>query len=121
MRAVCSLLMVVVPGLVGCEQRIERGRLAESAWFGYSTAASDSSLLIGAPNEPGGGAAYVESVAGERGVEARLVGSDTTGDDGFGHAVSLSGDVAAVAAVRANAPTAVRAGAVYVFRRSGGV
>ena len=76
------------------------------------------------PGDPlaGTGAAYVyRRVAGTWMYEGRLTSSDGVARDGFGWTVAVSGEVILVGSVFADHSGLVDAGAVYVFRRVGGV
>lgn|GEM_PF-2161075 len=113
--------------------------------FGISVAVSGTTVVVGAPYEDSdglgpsdnsassAGAAYVflEDRPGRWGQEAYLKASNVDGNDRFGTAVAVAGDVLVVgapyeasrAAVDGGNPTdnaATYAGAAYVFERSGG-
>lgn len=84
-------------------------------WFGSSVSISGDVAIVGAPEEDGGyrnpieraGAAYIFQLVNGQWVEKKkLTASDARVDDHFGGSVSISGDVALVAA----------AGAAYIFR-----
>ena len=114
--------------------------------FGHSVSLSGDTLVIGAPGEDSnatgingdqsdnsltGGAAYVFTRSGMSwSQQAYLKASNTDGDDSFGWSVAISGDTLVVGAqeeassasgVNGNQSnnSAVRAGAAYVFARSG--
>ncbi len=98
--------------------------------FGKSVAASGDTILVGAPDvglEPaqgaGSGSAYVYVRIGSTWVESqRLVRSNPTTLDGFGAAVSLHGDTAAIGAPsNAIGPAGILPGTTLVFRRTGSV
>ncbi len=84
--------------------------------FGSGLALSGNRLLIGAEGDAAGaGSAYIfEDQGFGWGQQAKLVASDASASELFGHAVALEGDVALV-----GAPAADGVGAAYVFRRSG--
>lgn len=96
--------------------------------FGETVALSGDGnvALVGArfdddPN--GGGAAYVFERAGDEWTQAtKLVADDGDDDDGFGTAVSLSGDgtTALVGAGGDEDPNGRLSGSAYVFERAGG-
>jgi hypothetical protein len=116
--------------------------------FGRSVAIADETIVVGAPNEASAatgvdgdasdnsaeraGAAYVfERSGGSWSQQAYLKASNTDGGDAFGNRVSIAGDTILVGAPdEASAATGVdgdaaddsaeRAGAAYVFERSGG-
>jgi len=97
---------------------------AASDLFGRDVAVSGDAILVGADRVDAGatdtGAAYVYvkpatgwATATE---DARLVASDRAGEDEFGIAVALNGDVAVVGAHRCEGAAAIEsAGAAYVF------
>jgi FG-GAP repeat len=84
--------------------------------FGEAVAVSGDTAVVGAPDHAGTGTAYVFSDSGGTWSQvAELTGKDTAAGDGFGAAVSLSGDIAVV-----GAPDHAGTGAAYVFKDSGG-
>ncbi|HUD40540.1 MAG TPA: FG-GAP repeat protein [Dokdonella sp.] len=90
-------------------------------------AADGDLLLLGASNESvgiqtGRGAAYVyrRDAAGLYRLEARLLAPDGQAADAFGFGVALRGEVAMIGAAGRGQSGIEGAGAVYVFRRSGG-
>jgi len=85
--------------------------------FGVSVSVDGDTVLVGSvkTNLPGAAYVFVRSGAGWA-LQQELVASDSTIQDGFGDAVSLSGDTALIAATSKNS----RSGAVYVFERSQG-
>jgi len=93
--------------------------------LGSAASISGDTLAVGAPNDdtPGGtdaGSAYVFVRAGTTWTEQpQLLAPDGTPSDGFGSAVSVSGNTVAVGAPRADDPQgALAAGSVHVFRDS---
>ena len=80
--------------------------------FGFSTAISGSTVLIGSD---GAGPVYVftKTATGWKN-EADLTGSDTVTGDDFGSTVALSGAVAVVGAPE----SAANAGRAYFFKRT---
>jgi hypothetical protein len=108
-------------------QWVERAKLipgdaAVGQWFGWSAALSGSTAIVGCwkDSEAGSlaGAAYVFEPVGPANswIETdKWLASDAASQDGFGHAVALSGDVAIV-----GAPQAAGSGQAYVFERAGG-
>jgi len=95
--------------------------------FGRALAASGDTAVVGGEgaNGPGGpnqGAAWVfHEEAGVWSLEQKLTASDGQDPDSFGHAVSVSGDVAIVGAHQATVVGQPRQGKAYVFRREGTV
>jgi len=114
-------------GAAACpSQRLQNGHLSSFARFGRSISISGQTAAVGAYQEDDAaseqGAVYVYIQTGDVwNLQARLVVSGGASDDQFGDVVALSdsGDTLAVSATLADAPGANRAGAVYVFQRSG--
>jgi hypothetical protein len=97
---------------------------SKSDVFGCAVSVSGDTAVVGAYGDSSGGlftgSAYVFERLGTTWVQQQhLFASDHTSFDDFGFSVSISGDVAAIGADRANAPGATLAGAAYVFVRSG--
>lgn len=96
--------------------------LEDGAYFGAAVALNGHTLVVGAPNHAGIGAAYAFGRRGARWrQEQKTHGDDTVGGDLFGSAVAVSGDT-----LVAGAPYENRygdyAGAAYVLARNvGGV
>jgi hypothetical protein len=89
--------------------------------FGHRLSVDGVDLIVGAPREGpfGSGAAYVFRWDGlDWNPEAKLFASSAGQDDGFGSAVALDGDYAILGAPGVGEGDE---GAVYVFRRSGGL
>jgi hypothetical protein len=91
---------------------------------GVSVAVDGDTLVAGgdangqAPTS--GGEAYVFVRSGTTWSEqARLTGSLVTNGEWFGSSVAVQGDTLLVGAMKEGSPIVVRAGAVYVFERSG--
>jgi hypothetical protein len=85
--------------------------------LGRAVAISGDVVLVGAPHTitAGSGAAYVFRRSGEAWAEeAKLFASDGS-DDQFGHAVSVSGDVAIIGAHQ-DGQAGIDAGAAWVYR-----
>jgi len=97
--------------------------VANDDFFGISVSISGASALVGSFNDDdagsNAGAVYVFMKPGGGWVDAtedsKLTASDTTVNDAFGFAVSLSGDTAIFGAPGANAPSADDSGAAYIF------
>jgi len=94
--------------------------------FGYSLALDDGTALIGAfndedPHGDSAGAAYVfERTGGSWSQQAKLTAEDGDEQDYFGRSVDLDGDRALIGARRATTLLGgEKAGAAYVFERSG--
>ena len=94
--------------------------------FGASLSLSGDTLAVGAPDAYTGfgsrsGAVFVyERAAGAWALGQEILGFEIAGDDQFGAAVALDGDQLAVGAPYDDPGTALDAGSVYVFERSGG-
>ncbi|MGB7760052.1 MAG: hypothetical protein WBL61_09495 [Bryobacteraceae bacterium] len=87
--------------------------------FGQSVSVSGDTAVIGDPgaiNDQGVAYVYVRS-GGVWSQQQELIASDGVANDYFGQSVSVSGDTAVIGAWGKDA----RAGAAYVFVRSGGV
>lgn len=92
--------------------------------FGYLVGISGDVVLVGAPlddtNANLAGAAYVfRRVGGTWAQEAKLLPNDFAPSDWFGESGAISGDVVLLGA--RDDDNGAEAGAVYVFRRIGGV
>jgi len=122
--AIAILLHIVTPA-AAITHRLLRilhaSEIGVGNWFGYTVAASGSTIVVGAPYANGGaGAAYVF----ENGSQARILrASDAQNGDGFGRSVSISGDTIVVGApfeAGGSGNPAASAGAGYVFERNQG-
>jgi len=93
--------------------------------FGWSVAASEDLVVVGAPTRIEGdvspGAAYIFARSGDDyQLVTALQPNDPAHGAWFGHAVAIEGDHIAVSAPYAkNDKTQARAGAVYVFQKDG--
>jgi hypothetical protein len=100
--------------------------------FGYSVAASGDTVVVGAPIQVAGGAAYVFVRGGASWFQqAYLTASNAQVSDQFGRAVAISGNLIVSAAIEEDSAASgvngdeadnslTGAGAAYVFVRSGG-
>ncbi|MBI4718009.1 MAG: FG-GAP repeat protein [Planctomycetes bacterium] len=106
------------------ESRITALDAAAGDGFGSSVAISADALLSGAPGHAHAGvatgAAYLFRKSATWALEAELLAADLASGDGFGAAVALAGDLAAVGAPSADHAAGTNAGAGYVFRRVAG-
>ncbi len=95
--------------------------------LGDAVAVSGDLALLGAPNRDNGarvdaGAAYSFTRAGAVWTQQALITArDGSDADNFGDAVAVSGVMAVVGAPGASVAGAAEAGAVYLYRRPGGV
>lgn len=93
---------------------------AGSDQFGVGVAISGDTIIVGAQNSGGKGAAYIFTRSGTVWTQQqKLTASDGGGGDLFGRRVAISGDTAAIGADGNDAP-AGDSGAVYVFTRTSG-
>jgi hypothetical protein len=95
------------------------------AGFGHAVAISGDTALVGAPttDEPAvlSGAAYVFRRQGKDWrQETRLASANAAPLEKFGASVALDGDLALVGSPRAALGDSTRAGAAFVFQRTGG-
>lgn len=96
---------------------------ADLSSFGYSVAAGDDYVVVGAPldsdNGDAAGAAYVFTNSGGTWTEAaKLTASDGAAGDSFGFSVATSGDFILVGAY-ADDDGGIESGSAYLFERSG--
>ncbi len=92
---------------------------AASDGFGWSLSLSGDYALIGAPYDDNTGSSYIFHFDGSNWVEqAKLIASDGTARDLFGHSVSLFGDFALVGAYQDDENGAF-AGSAYIFHYNG--
>ena len=102
------------------EARFTAGDAAEGDNFGFSVSLSGDRALVGSrrdrDNGLNSGSVYVfERSGGTWTQQAKLTASDGARDDGFGHAVSLSGDRALIGAIGDD----TFSGSAYVFAFDG--
>ncbi len=119
---VYAFLLCSLPIAANETQKLEPGDLESRDRFGYSVASDGNFTIVGAPQEnqqrSKAGSAYVYRRQGGSWHEAAVLqASDGNFKDQFGWHCALDGNVAAISAP---AIDNVR-GAVYVFRRQGGV
>ncbi len=87
--------------------------------FGYSVAAGNGTVIVGAYQNAGQGAAYVfMGGGGAWSQQTKLVAADGAANDSFGYSVALSGNTAAAGAYEKSGPAGP--GAAYVFTNTGG-
>ena len=86
--------------------------------FGAGVAMGPDTVLVGAPFDDDSGAVYVFGIdsAGNWIQQAKLLPSDGTIDDRFGHSVSLSGDLALIGAP-GDDDNGSDSGSAYIFTR----
>ncbi|MBT3362944.1 MAG: hypothetical protein HN929_04600 [Chloroflexi bacterium] len=96
---------------------------AESDRFGWSVAASDDTVVVGAwmddDNGSNSGSAYVFTRSGTVWMQqAKLTAADAEASDVFGYSVAVSGDTIVVGAY-GNDDSGSSSGSAYVFTRNG--
>ncbi|MCB9851463.1 MAG: hypothetical protein H6819_00085 [Phycisphaerales bacterium] len=106
------------------ETKLKAQDAASGDYFGASVAISNDVILVGAPFDDdsglSSGAAYVfRHTQGGWQQESKLVAQAASAREQFGGSVSISGDVALIAAI-GDDDAGDSAGAAYVFRRIGG-
>lgn len=95
--------------------------------YGYSVAATDDTVVIGANLDTVGvnahqGSAYVFSRSGAGWeLQQKLISNDGGAEDRFGQSVAISGDTIVIGAPYDSTGTNNYQGSAYVFARSGGV
>ena len=109
------------------QARLESPGRQQDDGFGASLVLQGDTLLVGSPARTKGffsqaeaGAVFVYVRKGQDWkLQARLEDPDFTRSGGFGGAVALSGDWAAVGASDEDGPTGVAKGVVHLFKRHG--
>lgn len=93
---------------------------ADAAIFGTDVALDGETLVVGAPNDAGGGSVTVFARQGST-WQRQATLSPTSGErDRYGTSVSIDGDRLAVGAPHQDPGTGTRAGAVHLHERSDG-
>jgi len=106
-------------------KKVEAADAAPGDFFGFSTAISGDTLVVGSPQDDnaGGidaGSAYVYVHSGNVwSQQAKLVSSIAGANRYFGFSVSLSGDTLVVGSPTDDPPAGADAGSIHVFVRSG--
>ena len=101
------------------EGELRAGDATANDHLGWSVSVSGDTLIAGAPDKSGLGAAYVFTrVAGVWNQEAKLSADDGVAGDAFGVSVSLDGNDAAVGADFGSLFVA-NGGTAYLFQRAG--
>lgn len=96
--------------------------VAPGQGFGSVVSLSGDSLIVGAVNDGGAGAAYVFTRSGSSWTQqAKLQGSDSIAGDNFGAGAAIFGDTALIGAPRVDVGLGIDTGAAYVFTRNGTV
>jgi predicted amidohydrolase len=123
-----SAYVFVLSGGVWTQQaKLTAADPAASDYLGAAVSVSGDTAVIGATGDDhaGGtdaGSAYVFVRSGTVWAQqAKLTASDAATSDGFGSAVSVSGDTAVIGVLADSHAGGVYAGSAYVFVRSGGV
>jgi len=121
---VCSFgLATALLAHEGEHQKLMAPDGAANDQFGRSVALSGETVVVGAPNHGGTGAAYVfvlDELTETWVFEQKLVASNGASDDQFGFSVAISNDLVVVGAPGADG-LGNGAGAAYTFTRSGTV
>ena len=113
------------------QQYLKGSNTAESDEFGYSVAVSGNTLVVGAPEHDGAGAAsggayvFTRSNEGSWTEQQYLLASNAENADRFGWSVAIDGDRLVIGAINESSNgvggesdnSAVLAGAAYVFSR----
>lgn len=97
---------------------------ANTDYFGTAVSYSSTTgtILVGASNKAGGGAAYVFTGAGASWTQqAKLVASDGAASDGFGYSLDVDANTAIIGAYRHDHAAMADSGGAYVYTRSGGL
>ncbi|NOT00268.1 MAG: hypothetical protein HOP29_06530 [Phycisphaerales bacterium] len=123
--SVCATIDPPCSGPCGEEQNLIASDAAAKAFFGYSVWVGGDTAMVGATNLNGtstnSDAVYVFGRSGGVWSEVqKLTASDAGLVDGFGNAVSVSGDTAVIGSYWDDNAT-VDAGAAYVFVHTGGL
>lgn len=103
------------------QQKLLASDAAAGDRFGFSVALWEDTALIGARDDDGGtGSAYLFVRSGSSWTQQqKLLASDPATADGFGSAVTLSGNTALVAATGIEGSSSFPTGSAYVFVGSG--
>jgi hypothetical protein len=99
-------------------QKLQASDAASVAGFGYSVSVSGDTIAVGAADDPGSAYVFVRNGTSWSELQ-KLVASDSKPQSGFGSSVSVSGGTLVVGARRDSNQRGSRAGAAYVFVRSG--
>lgn len=116
--------------------RLQASDAAAGDGFGSAVSISGDNILIAAPGDDdggnGSGAAYVfqrndngtpANLADDTWVELspKLIASDTSSGDHFGHAVAISGDKAVISCELGSSQTIPNSGTAYFFHKVAGI
>lgn len=121
-----ALLTYVFDTLFGPPYRLQVAKLlppgTNNINFGYSVDISGDYLIVGAPTaDSGHGAAYIYYRTGIDSWDdgTKIIASDAASGDVFGGSVAINGDFAVVGAPEKDVPPETRAGAIYIYKRTG--
>ena len=111
-----------VNGVWAESQQLTASDLSDSDYFGSSVALDGDTIVVGADNSDGGGAAYVLTrSSGSWSEQAKLMASNRVQGAHFGSSVAIDGDTALIGAKGFYRNGQGLQGAAYVFTRSGSV
>ncbi len=129
-RTILTLLLTQIaltpsPGQTQVTMKLSASDATAGQQFGNPVAVSGDTMVIGAPGDATGGdasgAAYIfERIAGMWVEQIKLKKDTPVSFDGFGQAVATNGETVFVGALGDN-EVSTSAGAVYVYRKVGGV
>lgn len=119
------IIVVAQTPVVNETQKLLAGDGLQSDWFGYAVGISGDNAVIGAYGDDGiaiqSGSAYVFERQPDDNTWLQMIeltAADAAAGDNFGHAVSVSGNVALIGAyTRYDVSNGASSGAAYVFTR----
>ncbi|MDH3528900.1 MAG: PxKF domain-containing protein [Acidobacteriota bacterium] len=118
-----AYIFVENAGVWSEQQKLIAGDGAAHDLFGWSVAISGDTVIVGAEdddNQTGSAYAFVRS-GGTWAEQQKLIASDRSYVDRFGHSVGLQGDVAIIGAPLADLGSSFANGAAYIFVRNSAV
>jgi len=120
---ICIVFCNVVFSLDTTEFKISSSDAARGDWFGFSVSISGDTAIVAAPSDDDGGgrsgSAYIYKRNGNTWIEQqKLTASDGVVEDLYGHAVSISDDMAIVGAPLDD-DMGHDSGSAYIYKRNG--